>query len=123
LLIVEDDELVRATLAETLSDLGYQIVEADDADAALALLESGISTDVVLTDLSMPGSMDGLEFASVTRHRFPQLPVILTTGHTGVLSSRPLPPGVNLVSKPYSFAGIASAIRHALAEGGNVPAA
>jgi PAS domain S-box-containing protein len=123
LLIVEDDELVRTTLADTLSDLGYRIIEADDADAALALLDNGIGADVVLTDLSMPGSMDGLEFASVTRHRFPTLPVILTTGHTGVLSSRALPPGVNLVSKPYSFAGIASAIKQALAEGGNVPAA
>jgi CheY-like chemotaxis protein len=78
---------------------------------------------VVFTDLSMQGSMDGLEFASVTRRRFPKLPVILTTGHTGVLSSRALPLGVKLVSKPYSFVGIASAIRHALAEGGNVPAA
>jgi PAS domain S-box-containing protein len=123
LLIVEDDELVRTTLADTLIDLGYRLIEADDADAALALLDNGIGADVVLTDLSMPGSMDGLEFAAVTRHRFPKLPVILTTGHTGVLSSRALPPGVKLVSKPYSFAGIASAIRQALAEGGNVPAA
>jgi CheY-like chemotaxis protein len=106
-----------------LSDLGYRIIEADDADAALALLNNGIGADVVLTDLSMPGSMDGLEFASVTRHRFPKLPVILMTGYTGVLSNRALPPGVNLVSKPYSFAGVASAIRHVLAEDGNVPAA
>jgi CheY-like chemotaxis protein len=116
LLIVEDDELVRTTLADTLSDLGYQTVEADDADAALALLESGITADVVVTDLSMPGSMDGLEFAAVTRRRFPKLPVILTTGHAGVLSGRALPPGVNLVSKPFSFAGIAAAVRNALTD-------
>ena len=115
-LIVEDDALVRTTLAETLCDLGYQIVEAIDADAALALLESGAAADVILTDLSMPGSMDGLEFASAARGCFPRLPVILTTGHAGALSGKALPPGVNFMKKPCSLADIAFAIRNALTE-------
>jgi CheY-like chemotaxis protein len=113
-LIVEDDALVRIALAETLRDLRYQIIEAADADTALTMLEGG-TADLLLTDLSMPGSMDGLEFAAVIRMRFPHLPVILTTGHVGVLSGRTLPDGVSFVRKPHSRTGIAAAVRQALA--------
>jgi PAS domain S-box-containing protein len=66
-LVVEDDAMVRSTLSETLAELGYRIIEADDADAALGVLESGAMADLILTDISMPGSMDGLEFARVRR--------------------------------------------------------
>jgi CheY-like chemotaxis protein len=114
-LIVEDDVMVRTTLAETLSELGYRIIEADDADAALAVLEGGVVTDLILSDLSMPGSMDGLEFASIARSRFPELPVILTTGHIDVLGSKALPRDVAVLSKPYTRGDIAAAARHALA--------
>jgi PAS domain S-box-containing protein len=113
-LLVEDDALVRTALAETLRDLRYHIVEAADADAALASLESGAAADLIFTDLSMPGSMDGLEFAATIRRRFPDLPVILTTGHVGVLSGRTLPGGVGFVRKPHSRTGIAAAVRQAL---------
>jgi PAS domain S-box-containing protein len=114
-LIVEDDALVRAALAETLRDLRYQIMEAADADTALTLLERGGAADLIFTDLSMPGSMDGLEFAAAIRMQFPHLPVILTTGHVGVLSGRTLPDGVSFVRKPHSRTGIAAAVRQALA--------
>jgi CheY-like chemotaxis protein len=114
-LIVEDDALVRTTLAETLRDLRYQIVEAADADTALTLLEGGAAADLIFTDLSMPGSMDGLVFAAAIRLRFPHLPVILTTGHVGVLSGRTLPDGVSFVRKPHNRTGIAAAARQALA--------
>jgi CheY-like chemotaxis protein len=70
---------------------------------------------LIFTDLSMPGSMDGLEFAAAIRMRFPDLPVILTTGHVGVLSGRRLPNGVRFVRKPHSRTGIAAAVRQALA--------
>jgi CheY-like chemotaxis protein len=114
-LVVEDDALVRAALAETLRDLRYQIMEAADADTALNMLEGGAAADLIFTDLSMPGSMDGLEFAAAIHIRFPGLPVILTTGHLGVLSGRTLPDGVSFVRKPHSRTGIAAAVRQALA--------
>jgi signal transduction histidine kinase/ActR/RegA family two-component response regulator len=114
-LIVEDDALVRTALAETLRDLRYRIMEAADADTALALLEGGATVDLIFTDLSMPGSMDGVEFAAAISRRFPDLPVILTTGHVGVLSGRRLPNGVRFVRKPHSRTGIAAAVRQALA--------
>jgi CheY-like chemotaxis protein len=114
-LVVEDDALAHTALAGTLRDLRYQIMEAADADTALASLEGGATADLVFTDLSMPGSMDGLEFAAAIRMRFPDLPVILTTGHVGVLSGRTLPDGVSFVRKPHSRTGIAATVRQALA--------
>jgi PAS domain S-box-containing protein len=115
-LVVEDDAMVRAALAETLRDLRYRVVEAADADTALAMLDSGVAADVVLSDVMMPGSMDGVEFAAVARERFPRLPLILTTGRADVLGGRPLPPGVDVLRKPHSRSGIAAALRCAVAE-------
>ncbi|MBL6080627.1 PAS domain S-box protein [Belnapia sp. T18] len=114
-LVVEDDPLVRTALVETLRDLRYRVVAAADADAALALLGSGVAADLILTDLSMPGSMDGLDFAAVARMRFQKLPVILTTGHAGDLSNRLLPTEMIIVRKPYSRGEIMSAVTASLA--------
>ena len=108
--------MVLAALAETLHDLRYRVVEATDADTALAMLDSGVAVDVVLSDVMMPGTMDGVEFAAVARERFPRLPLILTTGRADALGSRRLPPGVGVLRKPHSRSGIAAAIRRALAE-------
>ena len=105
---------VRATLAETMCDLQYDVVEAVDADAALAFLESGKAVDLIFTDLSMPGSMDGLEFAWSTRRRFSRLPVILATGQVGALGGKALPAGAAFMQKPYSRAELAAALRSAL---------
>jgi signal transduction histidine kinase len=114
-LVVEDDAMVRAAVTETLRDLRYQVIEAADADAALAMLDYGITADVVLSDVMMPGTMDGVEFAAATRGRFPELPIILTTGRLDALGGRPLPPGVSVLRKPHSRSGIAAALRRALA--------
>ncbi|MBL6082345.1 response regulator [Belnapia sp. T18] len=115
-LVVEDDAMVRSTLAETLSELGYRIIEADDADAALGVLEGGAVADLILTDISMPGSMDGLEFARVAGSRFPEVPVILTTGHIDVLGATTLPTNAGILSKPYTRGDVSAAARHALAK-------
>jgi CheY-like chemotaxis protein len=114
-LVVEDDTIVRSALAETLRDLQYRVLEAASADAALAMLDGGTVVDVVLSDLVMPGNMDGLEFALVTGERFPGMPVMLTTGHTSAMDARSLPSGVRVLRKPVSREVIATAVRQALA--------
>jgi CheY-like chemotaxis protein len=114
-LVVEDDALVRSALAETLRELRYRVVEAADADAALALLDRGAEMDAILSDVTMPGSIDGLEFAHAARARLPGVPVVLATGRVGALDGRALPPGVGVLRKPLSRAAIASALRRALA--------
>ena len=89
-------------------------MEAEDADAALAHLNARAALDVVLTDLSMPGSMDGLEFAELIRVRHPRLPVLLTTGHLDPFRGGRLPPGVMFVQKPYLRRQIAAVLRQVL---------
>jgi PAS domain S-box-containing protein len=112
-LLVEDDEVVRATLAAILEDLGYHALEAENADAGLAIL-AATPVHVVLTDLSMPGSLDGLGLAEHARVRFPGLPLVLATGHIDPLRERELPTGMQLLQKPCSPAQLATALRHAL---------
>jgi two-component system, response regulator PdtaR len=78
-LVVEDDVLVRAAIAEQLRTLGVTVVEAESADEALSCLVDG-SFDLVFSDVQMPGSLDGAALARQLRESHPGLPVILTSG-------------------------------------------
>jgi PAS domain S-box-containing protein len=80
-LVVEDDLMVRQTTRRILIEFGYEVVEAPDGDAALRLLDTMATPDVVITDLVMP-SLDGVELSARLRQRWPQLPVILVSGYT-----------------------------------------
>ncbi len=71
LLIVEDEALVRIDLADLLGDMGYEVIEAAGADQAIALLETHPEIVAVITDIQMPGSMDGLALARAVRERWP----------------------------------------------------
>lgn len=80
-LIVEDEVLIRMLLSEALRQEGYEVVEAANADEALSLLELSPSPDVMITDVKMPGSIDGFELAAYVRRTKPELKVIVTSGH------------------------------------------
>ena len=113
LLLVEDEFLIRLTLAETLADAGYEVVEAEDADEALARLgESPV--DLLLTDIQLPGPVNGNELAKRVRAVLPELPVIFMTG-------RPEPGAGHLagkrevtISKPYLPSEVCAAIARLL---------
>jgi CheY-like chemotaxis protein len=99
ILLVEDDALIRVITAEMLGDLGYQVVEAEGADAALRLLDG---VDLMITDLRL-GETDGLALAAAVRTRLPGLPVIISSGQ--------VPPetgmdGLLWLSKPYDYAAL-----------------
>jgi CheY-like chemotaxis protein len=79
-LIVEDELLIGAMMAEVISDAGFEVVEAPNADEGLRILEGHPGIRVVLTDIDMPGSMDGLELACAIRHRWPGIEIIVTSG-------------------------------------------
>ncbi len=83
LLLAEDKEEVRTVLVGYLEDHGYTVRAAEDAAAALALLEDGFRPDALVTDFSMPGTMDGLGLVAEVRRRMPRLPAVLVTGHAG----------------------------------------
>lgn len=81
LLVVEDELLIRMLVADVLRDAGYDVIEAISGDEALEILKAGVVVDLVLTDVRMPGSTDGLALLAFVRQNLAKLPVILTSGH------------------------------------------
>ena len=80
-LIVEDEFLVRNVLQIELEEAGYDVILADNADGAIAILEARADIHLVFTDIDMPGSMDGLKLAACVRDRWPPIHIIITTGN------------------------------------------
>jgi PAS domain S-box-containing protein len=115
-LIVEDDEEVRATAADMLSELGYSVLKAKDADAALAIIESGIAIDVLFTDVVMPGKLQSSELGRKAQQRLPQIAVLFTSGYTdnAIVHGDRLDEGVDLLNKPYTRAELARKLRQIL---------
>ena len=79
-LVVEDEMLLRMRAVDMVEDAGYTSVEAADADEAVAILESRSDIALMLTDVQMPGSMDGLKLAHAVRERWPPIKIILVSG-------------------------------------------
>jgi DNA-binding NtrC family response regulator len=109
-LIVEDESLVLDLLADMVTELGHKVIVASNADDALKLLEARRDITVVITDIDMPGSMDGLRLAAVIRDRWPPTRLIITTA-----KAKPdtLPERAYFVAKPYSQAQIGEAMERA----------
>jgi len=115
-LVVEDDDLVRAYVADTLERLGYRVETAEDGPSALALLGGEEPPDLLLTDMVMPGGMTGREVADYARERVPGLRIIFTTGYTsGARRLRAAGDGADpVLFKPYRRDALARALRTAL---------
>ena len=108
-LIVEDEPLVLDMISQELTDQGFAVLEADTAEAALSIIESGQPIDVLFTDIRLPGEMDGWRLAAIVRESKPQLPVIYATGYTVERSDQV--PGSVFLKKPYRPSAIADTIR------------
>jgi CheY-like chemotaxis protein len=80
-LVVEDEFFSRLHAVDLVNNAGYTAIEASNADAAIAILEARKDIRIVLTDINMPGSMDGLKLAHAIRKRWPPIELILTSGH------------------------------------------
>jgi CheY-like chemotaxis protein len=110
-LLVEDDADVRGATRSMLEELGYQVVEAESADAALALIARGARIDFVFSDVIMVAGMTGVELARAIKASRPDLPVLLTSGYT---AQRLVPNAGNgdlpLLRKPYTLAELAEAL-------------
>jgi signal transduction histidine kinase/CheY-like chemotaxis protein len=105
-LLVDDEELVRASTSEMLADLGYAVVEAASGEEALKLVESGVNFDVVLTDHLMPG-MRGTDLARTLRERFPERPALIISGYAEVEG---LATDLPRLSKPFRRSELAAAL-------------
>jgi CheY-like chemotaxis protein len=107
-LIVEDEFLVREVVQVELEDVGYEVVVADNADAAIAILEARTDIRLVFTDIDMPGSMDGLRLAACVRDRWPPVHIIITTGK---VRPQEIPANALFIPKPYIGRTVVDAIR------------
>ena len=101
ILIVEDEELIRMDAADMIRDLGFEVLEAANADQAIALLEGDLDISAVFSDVQMPGSMNGLALVAAIRDRWPPVALIVTSGQVRPPASA-LPSGARFVPKPYA---------------------
>ena len=112
-LVVDDERRMRRLARRTLSDLGYQVLEAENANAATRLLEQDVSVDLLFTDVVMPGEFDGRALGLWASHRRPGLKVLLTSGFPqqapteAATESQPLP----FLKKPYSREQLQEAVQ------------
>lgn len=109
-LIVEDDFLIRIGAIDMIRSNGFEVVEAENADAAIEVLERRLDITVVFTDVQMPGSMDGLKLAAAVRGRWPPIKIVATSGQAKV-NAEDLPKGSRFLPKPYSEREIVGTLR------------
>lgn len=111
-LLVEDDQILRTLTADAITLLDITVIDCGSAEHALSVLESSSSIALVMTDIRMPGCMDGLDLAQVIWSRWPALPVIITSGHTTALDG--LPANATFLAKPWTIDQLHQAIRISL---------
>jgi len=116
ILVVEDDDDVRAFSVESLRELGYRVIEAHDGAAALRLLERQPRIDLLFTDVVLPGGLTGAQVAAQARAMRSDLKVLFTTGYArnAIVHHGRLDKGVQLLTKPFSFKDLAAKVRDIL---------
>ncbi|MGH1588688.1 ATP-binding protein [Methylobacterium phyllosphaerae] len=112
-LVVEDNDQVAKVAASILVDRGHTAVSSASASEALYVLDTGHSFDVILSDLVMPGEMNGFDLAQRVRERWPTLPVLLATGYSDQ-AARSIKAGFPLISKPYQPAALLLAVERSV---------
>jgi PAS domain S-box-containing protein len=118
-LVVDDEDTVRALVTETLREHGYAAVEACDGPEGLRLVQSGMRIDLLLTDVGLPG-LNGRQLADAAREARPGLRVLFMTGYAhnaAVGNGAALEPGMEIMSKPFTLAALAEKVREMIEPG------
>jgi PAS domain S-box-containing protein len=102
-LVVDDEPTVRMLVIDVLDDLGFSAIEAGDSLAGLKLLQSDVPIDLLITDVGLPGGMNGRQLAEAARQSRPHLPILFITGYAeiSVLRNDQLDPGMSVMTKPF----------------------
>ncbi|MFK5600504.1 PAS domain S-box protein [Methylobacterium sp. HMF5984] len=116
-LIVDDEPSVRMLVTEVLEDLGYTAIEAADGVAGLAVLQSDMRIDLLVTDVGLPGGMNGRQMADAARVGRPDLKVLFITGYaeTAILGHGHLDPGMEVLTKPFPMDALATRLKALIA--------
>lgn len=116
-LFVEDEDLIRLIVAETLIEAGIKVTEACNGEAALSLLREPCGFDLLLTDVHMPGRSSGVDVALRMRSLWPEVPIVFVTGRPDALHAfGPPRPHDRCILKPYRPTDVLAAIRSCLAQ-------
>ena len=109
-LVVEDDAILRLHVIDIVEGQGFRVYEAGDADEAIILLESNPDIRLVITDIDMPGSMDGLKRAYAVRDRWPPIKIVVVSDH--MKPNRDLPSESSFFGKPLEAAKLVAELQH-----------
>jgi signal transduction histidine kinase/CheY-like chemotaxis protein len=104
-LLVEDELAVRMVVVEVLSDLGYTVLEADNSQTGLRIVETRARIDLLLTDVGLPGGMNGRQLADAAREQRPELKVLFLTGYaeSAAVGNGRMEPGMEVMTKPFDI--------------------
>ena len=113
ILVIDDEAPIRAMLVEILHECGYTTLEAADGPGGLKILQSGAHLDLLITDVGLPGGMNGRQIADAARVMRPGLKVLFITGYAenAVLGNGQLEPGMEVVTKPFDMNALADKVR------------
>lgn len=116
-LVVDDEPTIRMLVTEVLEDLGYIIIEAKDASGGLRVLQSNARIDLLITDVGLPGGMNGRQLADAAREQRPRLKVLFITGYaeTAMISHGHLDTGMHVMTKPFAIEALANKVSELIA--------
>jgi CheY-like chemotaxis protein len=117
-LLVDDEPTVRMLLADVLGELGYTVIEAADSVAGLKLLRSDVHIDLLVTDVGLPGGMNGRQLAEAGLQLRPQLKTLFITGYaeSAVFGGGQLEDGMHVLTKPFAVDALGGRVRELLAK-------
>ena len=112
-LVVDDEPTVRMLVTEVLEEMGFAALEAADSASGLRVLQSEARIDLLVTDVGLPGGMNGRQMADAARVGRPDLKVLFITGYaeTAVVGDGHLEPGMHVMTKPFAMEALASRIK------------
>jgi PAS domain S-box-containing protein len=118
-LVVDDEPTVRMLVMEVLEELGYAAIEAADGASGLKLLQSDIRIDLLVTDVGLPGGMNGRQMADAARIGRPDLKILFITGYAenAVVGNGHLDPGMHVMTKPFAMEALATRIKDLIVAG------
>ena len=117
ILIVDDEPTVRLLLTEVLGDLGYTLIEAADSLSGLKVLQSDVHIDLLITDVGLPGGMNGRQMADAGRETRPELKTLFITGYAenAAVGNTQLGPRMQVLTKPFAIDALSARVRELLA--------
>jgi len=112
-LVIDDEDALRALMVDVLKDVGYRVLEAGDGPGGLKILQSDVRVDLLITDVGLPGGLNGRQVADAARALREDLKVLFVTGYAenAVVGNGHLDPGMQIITKPFPIAVLGARVR------------